>query len=52
MKVHGEPVCVAAVKDLCGEGAVWHASEGVLYWTDINRLLIHRYDPDSGGAQT
>lgn len=52
MKVHGEPVCVAAVKDLCGEGAVWHASEGAIYWTDINRFLIHRYEPASGGVQT
>ena len=30
--------------DRCGEGAVWSAEEGAVYWTDINRFLIHRYD--------
>lgn len=52
MEIHNEPVCVAAVEDLCGEGAVWHASEKALYWTDINRFLIHRYDPVDGRVQT
>lgn len=28
--------------DWCGEGAAWHAAENSLYWTDINRFLIHR----------
>ncbi|MDE2398749.1 MAG: SMP-30/gluconolactonase/LRE family protein, partial [Burkholderiales bacterium] len=27
-----------------GEGAVWCAEEAAVYWTDINRFLIHRYD--------
>lgn len=52
MAIHGEPYCVAAVKDWCGEGAVWHAAEGALYWTDINRSLIHRYGPDGDGVRT
>lgn len=39
-----EPVCVAPTGDRCGEGAVWHEAEGAVYWTDINRFLIHRYD--------
>jgi len=39
-----EPVCVAPVGDRCGEGPVWHAGEQALYWTDINRFLIHRMD--------
>lgn len=30
--------------DHCGEGPVWHAAEQALYWTDINRFLIHRFD--------
>ncbi len=38
------PVCVAPVGDRCGEGAVWSADEASLYWTDINRFLVHRYD--------
>ncbi len=52
MKFLGVPVCVAAVEDLCGEGAVWHAAEEVLYWTDINRFLIHRFNPTDGSVKT
>jgi sugar lactone lactonase YvrE len=40
----GTPVCVAPTGDWCGEGAVWHAAEKCVYWTDINRFLIHRFD--------
>jgi sugar lactone lactonase YvrE len=39
------PVCVAPTGDVCGEGAVWHAAHKAVYWTDINRFLIHRYTP-------
>jgi len=38
------PVCIAPTGDWCGEGAVWHAAEKSVYWTDINRFLIHRFD--------
>lgn len=34
--------CVAPMGDITGEGAVWSATEGCLYWTDINRFLVHR----------
>jgi sugar lactone lactonase YvrE len=37
------PVCVAPTGDQCGEGAVWHAAHSAVYWTDINRFLIHRF---------
>ena len=40
-----EPVCVVPAGDWTGEGAVWHAEEEALYWVDITRFLIHRYDP-------
>jgi sugar lactone lactonase YvrE len=43
-----KPRCVAPVGDWCGEGPVWCAAEQSLYWTDINRFLIHRLEP--GGA--
>ena len=46
------PVCVAPTGDWCGEGAVWHAAEKNLYWTDINRFLIHRYDSISRSVNT
>lgn len=31
-----------------GEGAIWHPKEKKLYWVDINRGLLHRYDPATG----
>jgi len=31
---------------------VWHAPENTLYWTDINRFLIHRYDARSQDVET
>ena len=38
----GDPVCVAPTGDVCGEGVVWHAVHNAVYWSDINRFLIHR----------
>jgi sugar lactone lactonase YvrE len=38
-----EPVCIAASGDACGEGILWEASSDSIYWTDINRFLVHRY---------
>lgn len=43
--IAGEPVCLVPAGDRCGEGPVWHPGHGALYWTDINRFLIHRWDP-------
>jgi sugar lactone lactonase YvrE len=40
--------CLVPSGDKCGEGAVWSADENSVYWTDINRFLIHRYDLTSG----
>jgi sugar lactone lactonase YvrE len=40
-----EPRCVAPTGDRCGEGVVWHESHDAVYWTDINRFLIHRFRP-------
>ncbi|WP_077963320.1 SMP-30/gluconolactonase/LRE family protein [Ensifer adhaerens] len=45
-------VCVAPVGDRCGEGAVWSADEAAVYWTDINRFLIHRYDEATCAVRT
>lgn len=47
-----EPRCIAATGDTVGEGAVWSAPEQSLYWTDINRFLIHRYDEARCTTQT
>ena len=40
-----QPACVAPTGDRCGEGVVWHAAHSAVYWTDINRFLIHRFTP-------
>ena len=40
----GKPVCCVPAGDRCGEGILWHPEEQAVYWTDINRFLIHRYD--------
>lgn len=31
-----------------GEGPRWHAGEGRLYWVDIARRELHRFDPATG----
>lgn len=35
----------------CGEGPLWSAKDQALYWTDINRFLLQRYDPASGSVR-
>lgn len=47
-----EPYCVAPTGDVVGEGAVWSADERAVYWTDINRFLIHRYDETGGSTRS
>jgi sugar lactone lactonase YvrE len=44
--------CLAATGDRCGEGAVWHPTEQAVYWTDINRFLIHRYSLEQRSVRT
>jgi sugar lactone lactonase YvrE len=48
----GDPVCVADVGDICGEGAVWHDGEQAVYWTDINGSRVHRLTVASGELKT
>jgi sugar lactone lactonase YvrE len=31
-----------------GEGAIWNCDEGVLHWVDINRFLVHSFNPKTG----
>ena len=35
-----------------GEGPVWHATSGCLFWVDIMRGLVHRYEPSTGITRT
>ena len=44
--------CVAPTGDICGEGAVWHPEQEALYWTDINRFLVHKLDLAADTTQT
>ena len=41
----GPITCVVTAGDACGEAAVWDDIHGVLYWSDVTRFLIHRFDP-------
>lgn len=47
-----ESVCIAATGDKCGEGILWEAATGCVYWTDINRFLVHRYSLERGELKT
>ena len=40
--------CVLAARATLGEGACWFADEKRLYWVDILRCEVHRFDPASG----
>jgi sugar lactone lactonase YvrE len=44
--------CIVPAGDICGEGAVWHPEQRALYWTDINRFLVHRFEPHNQKTQT
>jgi sugar lactone lactonase YvrE len=47
-----EPICIVPAGDWTGEGATWHAAENALYWVDIGRFLVHRFDPASGSVKS
>ncbi len=44
----GEIKCVQQANALLGEGPTWSSSEAVLYWVDIQRPAIFRWDPVRG----
>jgi sugar lactone lactonase YvrE len=45
----GEPVSVWNVAAELGEGPVWVERDKALWFTDIKKKKIHRFDPASGG---
>jgi sugar lactone lactonase YvrE len=52
MAAPSEVECVFPAGDICGEGAIWHPEEQALYWTDINRFLIHRLNAEDRSVKT
>lgn len=44
--------CAVPAGDICGEGAVWHPEQSALYWTDINRFLVHQFVPGTSSVRT
>jgi sugar lactone lactonase YvrE len=43
--------CVLAARATLGEGACWFADEQRLYWVDILRCEVHRFDPATGADE-
>ena len=46
-----EPELIADYRCVCGEGPLWHPGEGRLYWVDIPKGRLFRYDPVSGAHE-
>lgn len=44
--------CLAITQDVCGEGCIWHPELNAVFWTDINRGLLHRYLLASAAVDT
>ncbi len=40
--------CVLPAGAQLGESPVWDATQGLLYWVDINGRSIHAFDPETG----
>ena len=43
--------CVAEVGAILGEGPVWDARDGAVYWVDIEGHRIFRYHPATGALR-
>ena len=42
------PRCIQPANAILGEGPSWDARSGVLYWVDIKRAAVFRFDPARG----
>ncbi len=40
--------CVLKTRSILGEGPLWEEQEGLLYWLDLRKPAIYRFDPASG----
>jgi L-arabinonolactonase len=43
-----EPRCILSANAILGEGPIWDSHRGVLYWVDIRRPAVFRFDPGRG----
>lgn len=50
--VKAKITCLVNAGAQVGEGPVWDPVEAVLWWTDINGRLLHRFEPRSGRDTT
>src|SRR5947209_16802707 len=48
----GEPKLVWEIEAELGEGPVWVERDHALWFVDIKKHLIHRYDPASGDQKS
>ena len=47
-----EPQCVWSIETMLGEGPLWVRSEQALWFVDIKKNHVHRYDPATGAQKT
>ncbi|MBR9835588.1 MAG: SMP-30/gluconolactonase/LRE family protein [Alphaproteobacteria bacterium] len=43
--------CVAPTSCLLGSGPIWSPTEGLLWWVDLKRAKLHRYNPKTGNTR-
>lgn len=44
--------CIVPSGDDCGEAVTWCPDTREVYWTDVNRFIIHSYSPDNGTTKS
>ena len=44
--------CVAATRDSFGESPLWSATDQALYWVDVTKPAMRRYQPATGALET
>jgi sugar lactone lactonase YvrE len=44
--------CIVPSGDHCGEAALWWGTRNALFWTDVNRFLVHCYNCVDGSVRS
>lgn len=47
-----EPICVWDLKATLGEGPIWSSKDHAIWFVDIKKSAVHRYDVNIGSHQT